>query len=265
MDWTKIKEFFHSLTPQKILPALLILAIGFLIVKLLLKLFDRALQRSKLDKTMFTFVKTVMRILLYAILLLVAASALGIDVTSLVAILSVVSLAISLAVQNALSNVVGSVTLLATHPFHVGDYVQIGADAGTVEEITMSYTKIVTPDGRRIYIPNSDAATARICNYSVIGKRRVELYFNAAYSDPVDKVKAALARAIKHPKILEDDEITIVIESYQDSSIRYLVRVWVPSDDYFDVKFALTEAVKRAFDEDGITIPYPQMDVHLTN
>ena len=125
MDLASIKKFFASLTLQKLVPVILIVVIGLLLVKLLLKLFDRVLERSRLERTMFSFLRAVMRALLYTILVLVAASSLGVDVTSLVAILSVVSLAISLAVQNALSNVVGSVTLLTTHPFHVGDFVEI--------------------------------------------------------------------------------------------------------------------------------------------
>ena len=125
MDLASIKKFFASLTLQKLVPVILIVVIGLLLVKLLLKLFDRVLERSRLERTMFSFLRAVMRALLYTILVLVAASSLGVDVTSLVAILSVVSLAISLAVQHALSNVVGSVTLLTTHPFHVGDFVEI--------------------------------------------------------------------------------------------------------------------------------------------
>ena len=125
MDLASIKKFFASLTLQKLVPVILIVVIGLLLVKLLLKLFDRVLERSRLERTMFSFLRAAMRALLYTILVLVAASSLGVDVTSLVAILSVVSLAISLAVQNALSNVVGSVTLLTTHPFHVGDFVEI--------------------------------------------------------------------------------------------------------------------------------------------
>ena len=125
MDLASVKKFFASLTLQKLVPVILIVVIGLLLVKLLLKLFDRVLERSRLERTMFSFLRAVMRALLYTILVLVAASSLGVDVTSLVAILSVVSLAISLAVQNALSNVVGSVTLLTTHPFHVGDFVEI--------------------------------------------------------------------------------------------------------------------------------------------
>ena len=152
MDLASVKKFFASLTLQKLVPVILIVVIGLLLVKLLLKLFDRVLERSRLERTMFSFLRAVMRALLYTILVLVAASSLGVDVTSLVAILSVVSLAISLAVQNALSNVVGSVTLLTTHPFHVGDFVEIGSDSGTVEEISVSYTKLAThlhPEQRR--------------------------------------------------------------------------------------------------------------------
>lgn len=195
MDLASVKKFFASLTLQKLVPVILIVVIGLLLVKLLLKLFDRVLERSRLERTMFSFLRAVMRALLYTILVLVAASSLGVDVTSLVAILSVVSLAISLAVQNALSNVVGSVTLLTTHPFHVGDFVEIGSDSGTVEEISVSYTKLATVDGKRIYIPNSDAASARICNYSVEGRRRVDLYIGVSYDAPAEKVREALLAA----------------------------------------------------------------------
>lgn len=261
MNWETIKGFLSSITLEKIIPVVLILAVGTLVVKLLLKLFDRMLHRSKLEKTMFTFLKTVMRILLYAVLALIAAGSLGMDVTSLVAVLSVVSLAISLAVQNTLSNVVGSVTLLTTQPFHVGDFVEIGGDSGTVEEIRMNYTLIVTPDGKRVYIPNSDAAAARICNYSAEGKRRVDMTFTASYEDDVDKVKAALRLAAKHEKAMEEPEI--FVNAYLDSSIEYAVRIWVPADDYFTVKNAVTEAVKRIFDEQKISIPFPQLDVNM--
>lgn len=263
MDFTRIKQFFASLTLEKLLPVIVILVVGIILVKLLLKLFDRVLERSKLDRTMFSFLKAVMRVLLYSILALVAAGSLGVDVSSLVAILSVISLAVSLAVQNALSNVVGSMTLLATHPFRVGDFVEISGDSGTVEEISMSYTLIVTVDGKRIYIPNSDAASARICNYTVEGKRRVDLYFTASYDNPVDQVKEALREAARHPKLLPETEPEVVLSEYQDSCIQYLVLLWVASSDYMEVKFAVNEAVKREFDARGISIPYPQMDVHL--
>lgn len=262
MDLASIKRFFASLTLQKLVPVILIVVIGLLLVKLLLKLFDRVLERSRLERTMFSFLRAAMRALLYTILVLVAASSLGVDVTSLVAILSVVSLAISLAVQNALSNVVGSVTLLTTHPFHVGDFVEIGSDSGTVEEISVSYTKLATVDGKRIYIPNSDAASARICNYSVEG-RRVDLYIGVSYDAPAEKVREALLAAAQHPKALQDPAPLVVLNNYQDSSIQYLLMLWAASGDYLDVRFAVNEAVKRELDARGIAIPYPQLDVHF--
>lgn len=263
MSWEEIRSFFASLTLEKLLPVVLILVVGTIAVKLLLKLFDRALSRSKLDRTMFAFLKAIMRVLLYAIVLLIAAGSLGVDVTSLVAILSVVSLAVSLAVQNALANVVGSVTLLATHPFRVGDFVQIGSDSGTVEQIGMSYTQILTADGKRIYIPNSDAASARIYNYTVEGKRRVELTFSASYNDDIDRVKAVLLAAAQHPKLCADIPPEVHISEYADSSVNYLLLLWTAPQDYFEVKFDATEAVKKAFDAEGISIPYPQVDVHM--
>lgn len=262
MDLASIKNFFASLTLQKLVPVILIVVIGLLLVKLLLKLFDRVLERSRLERTMFSFLRAAMRALLYTILVLVTASSLGVDVTSLVAILSVVSLAISLAVQNALSNVVGSVTLLTTHPFHVGDFVEIGSDSGTVEEISVSYTKLATVDGKRIYIPNSDAASARICNYSVEG-RRVDLYIGVSYDAPAEKVREALLAAAQHPKALQDPAPLVVLNNYQDSSIQYLLMLWTASGDYLDVRFAVNEAVKRELDARGIAIPYPQLDVHF--
>lgn len=262
MDLASIKKFFASLTLQKLVPVILIVVIGLLLVKLLLKLFDRVLERSRLERTMFSFLRAAMRALLYTILVLVAASSLGVDVTSLVAILSVVSLAISLAVQNALSNVVGSVTLLTTHPFHVGDFVEIGSDSGTVEEISVSYTKLATVDGKRIYIPNSDAASARICNYSVEG-RRVDLYIGVSYDAPAEKVREALLAAAQHPKALQDPAPLVVLNNYQDSSIQYLLMLWAASGDYLEVRFAVNEAVKRELDARGIAIPYPQLDVHF--
>ena len=263
MTWEEIKSFFISLSWKKILPVVLILVVGIIVVKLLLKLFDRALNRSKLDKTMFTFLKAVMRVLLYAIVLLIAAGSLGIDVTSLVAVLSVVSLAISLAVQNVLTNLVGGVTLLASHPFRVGDSVQIGSDCGEVKEIGLHYTKITTFNGELIYIPNSEVVSSRICNYSVEGKRRVQLTVSASYDADIDRVKEALLEAAKHPKALEEPVTEVFVSEYADSSVNYLLNVWVKAEDYAEVKFAVTEEIKRKFDEQGISIPYPQMDVHL--
>lgn len=256
-------EFLKDLSLKRVLPAILILLVGIIVTKLFLRIFDRALKKSKLNKTMFTFLKTLMRILLYALVLLIAAGSLGVDVTSLVAVLSVVSLAVSLAVQNTLTNVVGSVTLLTTQPFQVGDFVEIGSDSGTVEEITLTYTKLMTPNGQVIYIPNSDTAAARICNYTVAGKRRIALNFTASYDDDLEKVKAAILRAAESVKCLDGTKPEVYVNAYLDSSIEYQLFVWVPTADFFSTKMFLIEAVKQEFDRQRISIPYPQVDVHM--
>lgn len=265
MNWDNIKTFFASLTLEKLLPGLLILVVGILVVKLILRLIDRALDRSKLDKTMFTILKAILRVGLYLIVVLIAAGSLGIDVTSLIALLSVVSLAISLAVQNVLSNVVGGVTLLGSDPFHVGDYVMIGGDSGIVKEIGLQYTKIKTFNGELVYIPNSEVVSSRICNYTVEGVRRVELKFSADYEADIDLVKKTLLESANHPKILQEPAPDAVVSEYAASSVDYLLHIWVKAEDYGEVKFAVMEAAKRGFDAAGISIPYPQMDVHLKN
>ncbi|MBR4309258.1 MAG: mechanosensitive ion channel family protein [Oscillospiraceae bacterium] len=258
-----IMSYFKSIRLNRIFPTIIVLAIGILIARLLLKIFDRALKNSKLNKTMFSFVKALMRILLYSIVVLIAASCLGIDVTSLIAVLSVVSLAVSLSVQNALTNVVGSISLLATQPFLVGDFVQIGSESGTVQEVSMSYTRLLTTDGRTVYIPNSDAASARICNYSEAGKRRIELSFTASYSNDIEAVKAALLRAADQPEALNDPAPMVFLNAYKDSAVEYCLYVWVNTTDFFQTKHRINETVKKEFDRSGISIPFPQLDVHV--
>lgn len=263
LNWQAIKSFLASLTLKKLVPGLVILVVGILVVKLLLKLFDRMLQHSQLDRTIFAFLRAVVRTLLYSVVILMAASSLGIDVSSLVAVLSVVSLAVTLAVQNVLANVVGGVTLLMTHPFRVGDTIQVGTDVGIVKEIGIHYTKLLTFNGELIHIPNSDTVSARIYNFSTEGKRRIELEFTAAYEDSMDLVKEAILEAAGRFKILPEPAPQVLVKEYGDSSIVYLLLVWTAPEDYFEVKFGITEEVKRVFDEKGITIPFPQMDVHL--
>lgn len=265
MNWDNIKNFFTSLTLEKLLPGLLILVVGVLIVKLILRLLNRALDRSHLDKTAFTILKAVIRVGLYLIVILIAAGSLGIDVTSLVALLSVVSLAVSLAVQNVLSNVVGGVTLLGSDPFHVGDYVMIGSDSGIVKEIGLQYTKIKGFNGELIYIPNSEVVSSRVCNYTVEGMRRVELKFSADYDSSMDLVKETILASATHPKILPDPAPEVVVSEYAASSVDYLLRVWVKAEDFGTVKFSIMEQAKRNFDAAGISIPFPQVDVHLKN
>ncbi len=261
MSWQDIKRFFASLTLEKLVPALVILAVGFALVKLLMKLFDRLSHRSKLDHTAFGFLRTLLRVLLDGIVILIAASSLGVDVSSLIAVLGVVSLGISLAVQSTLTNVVGSLTILTSRPFRVGDHVQIGEQSGIVREIGMTYTCIETFSGQTVYLPNSSASTACIVNYSEQGRRRLDIDVAASYEDDAEAVKAALLRAADCSYRLADTPTFVGIKSYADSGILYELQLWVKSDEYLSARFAVNEAVKRCFEEDGINFPYPHVEL----
>lgn len=263
MDFAAIKKFFASLTLEKLVPALIIFVIGFFVVKALTKLFEKVLARSKIEKTIHGFLRSAFKILLNAILVLIIASSLGIDVTSLVALLSVASLAISLAVQGALSNVAGGIMILTAHPFHVGDWVEIGTTSGTVHEIGMSYTTLLTADQKEIFVPNSEISSSKIINYTMAGSRRVDMTFTASYDDAVEDVKMALLKAAMLPMVQTEPAPFAAVNQYGNSSIEYVLRVWVASGDYWDAYFGITENVKACFDEAGITMTYPHLNVHL--
>lgn len=265
MDFSSIKAFFTSLTLGKVVPAILVLLVGFIIAKLLIKLFTKSLTHSKLNKSLHKMLSTVFRILLYGLVVLIALSTLGIDLTSLIALLSVLSLAVSLAVQGTLSNVAGGVQVLSAHPFQIGDFVEISGLSGTVEETGLVYTTIATPDGKRVYFPNSDVAASTVINYSAVGKRRVDLSFNVSYDTPIEKVLAALREAASCDKLLPGEEIFAAVSSYEESTIAYVLRSWCAPDDYWDVYFGTIERVRKSFAESGVEMSYPHLNVHIEN
>lgn len=258
-----ITSFFASLTLGALLPAILIFAVGIFVIKALLKLFEKLLSRSKLNKSVHGFVRATMKILLWAILILIVASTLGIDVTSLVAVLSVASLAVSLAVQDSLANVAGGIMVLSSHSFQVGDYVSLSGAEGYVTEIGLVHTRIRTVDNKIIFVPNSEVASSKIVNYTQEGKRRVDLTFTASYDSPVEAVKQALTEAATIDQLLPGEPLFIKVSSYKESDIEYAVRVWVATSDYWDAYFAIMENVKTAFDKAGVIMTYPHTIVHL--
>lgn len=263
MDLTKIKSFFASLTLEKLVPAIIILVVALFIIKILTKLFDKLLDRSKISKSIHGFLRSTFRILMYSIAGMMVASSLGFDVTSLVALLSVVSLGVSLALQNSLANVAGGIMVLTNQPFHVGDWVEVGGVSGTVLEIGMSYTKLQTADKKEIYVPNSEISGTKIINYTAAGQRRVDLFFSASYDAPAETVKAALLKAAMLPAVLADPAPFTGVESYGDSSIKYVLRVWVATADYWDTYYAINESVRVCFEESGISMTFPHLNVHL--
>ena len=261
-----IINWFNSLGANvlsKLLPFVLIVIIGMIVIRIVMAIVIKALEKSKLEKAAHSLIKSVLRVAMYALLALSAASSLGIDVTGVVALASVASLALSLALQNSLTNLIGGFTLLYTQPFHSGDYVEIAGQSGTVKEIGMAYTKLITPDNKLVQIPNASVVSAEIVNYSCTGTRRVDVAVTASYDAPVDKVVAALKEAANVEGILEDPAMFAAVTGYGDHAISYVVRVWCPTDKYWDVHNAIVYNVKVIFDREGVEMTYPHLNVHL--
>ena len=248
---------------SNILPAVIIVAVGILLIQLLLKLVDKVLAKSKLEVAAHKLIKNVIRVVAYVLLALITASKLGIDVTGIVALASVLTLAVSLALQNILSNVIGGFTLLYTKPFSSGDFVEIAGQSGSVQEIGLTYTKLATPDNKLVSIPNSAVVAAQITNFTVTGQRRVDISVSAAYTSAVEDVLAALLEAAKVPTAQEDPAPFAAVDSYGESAINYTLRIWCTADDYWTTLFDANKKVKEVFDAKGITMTYPHLNVHL--
>ena len=199
----EIKSFLGSVTLNSFVPALLMLVVGFLVVKVILKLVKKSLAKSKLEKAATSLIYSLLKVVLLVLLGLMTASKLGIDVTGVVALASVASLALSLALQDSLSNVIGGFLLLSNHPFHSGDFVEIGGQSGVVQTIDITYTKLSTTDNKIISIPNSSVVSSQIINYSSAGLRRVDISISASYDSPIESVKAALLSAAKVDGVID--------------------------------------------------------------
>lgn len=264
----KLKAWSLSLgewTLVKLVPAVIVLVLGILVIRIIRTLVSRALERSKLEKAAHSLIRSVISVMMYALLGLIVASSLGIDVTSIVALASVLTLALSLSIQNALTNVIGGFTLLYTHPFKSGDFVEIAGRSGMVSEIGMSYTVLVTGDNKRISIPNSSVVAGDIVNYSVLGTRRIDIQVSASYDAPVQKVIDALLQAGTMDNVLLEPSPMAAVDSYGESSIRYVLRVWTSTEDYWPTLYAINQKIKTVFDETGIQMTYPHLNVHLSD
>ena len=259
-----MSEFFKNLTLDTILPAALLLIVGTLAIKAIVRLVNKSLAKTKLERAAVSLILSLLRVVLFLLLGLMAAAKLGIDVTGVVALASVASLALSLALQDSLSNVIGGFLLLSNHPFHSGDYVEIAGQAGTVQTIDITYTKLTTGDNKTISIPNSAVVASQIVNYSTSGTRRVDINVSASYNAPIETVKAALLEAAKLEAVIDTPAAPFAaVLSYGDSAINYTLRVWTTADAYWDVFFTINENIKREFDKAGVEMTYPHLNVHL--
>ena len=258
-----ILQWLSEAAAQKLVPAVLILVAGLLVIRIVMTVVKKLLEKTHLEKAAHGLVKSVARVVLYVLLGLILAGSLGIDVTSIVALASVLTLAVSLSLQNALANVFGGFTLLYTHPFKSGDFVEVAGKSGTVQEISMAYTKLATPDNKIISIPNSSVVAGDIINYTVSGTRRVEVKVQAVYLEPSRKVMDALIQAGTVDKVLLDPAPVAVIDSYTDNGIAYSLRVWTRTEDYWDVYYLINQNVRDIFEAQGIKMAYPHMHIYM--
>lgn len=247
-----------------LLIAIVIYIVGSFLNKLILNLFAKGVEHSKMDKTVQKFLSSVIKIVITALVIIIVLSVLGIPMTSIITVLGTAGVAVGLALKDSLSNVAGGVLLLINRTIKVGDYVEIGAYAGIVEEISILFTKIVTLDNKDIYIPNGTVSTSSLVNYSSESDRRVDLVFGISYDSDHKKAMEAIRSVIdKQQFINKDKDIFVRIGELSASSVNITVRVWTENAHYWDVYFDLIQQVKEKFDEENIHIPYNQLDVHV--
>jgi len=248
----------------KVIGALLTLIIGWIVARILRRVVRRVLQRAKVEPTLAGFLVNMTYALLMTLVAISAVQRLGVAATSFIAVLGAAGLAVGFALQGSLSNFAAGVMLILFHPFKAGDYVEAGGVSGTVEEIQIFATQLRTPDNKRVIVPNSSIVGGTITNYSANDTRRVDLVFGIGYGDDIAKAKELIKQILSEEgRILEDPKPTIAVSELADSSVNFVVRPWVKTADYWDVYFHLTETVKLRFDAAGISIPFPQRDVHV--
>ncbi len=247
-----------------ILLALLTFLVGRMVAGLLVGLLGKALQRSKLDTILINFITSIVNAVLLVFILVAALDQLGVNTTSVVAVLGAAGLAVGLAMKDSLQNFASGVMLILFRPFKAGDFVEVAGTSGTVEKINIFSSVLRTGDNKEIIVPNGKIYADTITNYSARPTRRVDMVFGIGYDDDVRRAKALLLQLTKEDdRILASPEPVVAVSELGDSSINFIVRPWVNAADFWAVKWDFTERVKLAFDEQGISIPFPQVQVHM--
>jgi len=259
----KIQELI-SVFGLKILAAIAVFIIGRWLAGFLRNLTVKIMTKSKVDPTLVSFLGHVTYVALLVFVILAALGQLGIQTTSFIAVIGAAGLAVGLALQGSLSNFAAGVLMIIFRPFKVGDVIEGAGVLGTVEEIQIFTTQISTPDNRAVIIPNSKLTSDNIINYTAKPARRIDLVFGVSYAENIDKVKQVISDVLSQDdRILEDPAPTIGLLEMADSSINFAVRPWVKPKDYWGVYFDTNEKIKKRFDAEGISIPFPQRDVHI--
>lgn len=248
----------------KVIGAVAVWVIGNWVIKALINAFSRNLEKRQVDESLKPFLNSLVGTLLKVLLIVSVLGMLGVQMTSFIAILGAAGLAVGMALSGTLQNFAGGVMILLFKPFKVGDVIEAQGFLGSVHEIQIFNTILKSPDNKTIIIPNGGLATSAMTNYTTEAQRRVDWTFGIAYGDNVDKAKSIIENLCNQDsRILKDPELFIAISELADSSVNFAVRAWVLTDDYWNVFFEMNEKVYKAFDAEGINIPFPQMDVHL--
>lgn len=270
-DWAALPELLQEKGVNlgidlgiKIATALAIFLIGKFLIKILVRGISRVMQKQGVDKTLETFICNLVRISLMVVVVIAAIGAIGVETTSFIAIFGAAGLAVGLALQGSLSNFASGVLIILFRPYRVGDYIEAAGIAGSVEQVQILTTILKTGDNKQIIVPNSQIMDSIITNYSANDTRRIDMVVGVSYDDDLDKVRKTLEELLAaDERILLEPAPLIAVSELADSSVNFIVRPWVKSADYSGVKFGMTEAIKKRFDKEGISFPFPQQDVHL--
>ena len=263
--WNQLTELLSSFGISFFI-ALCILIIGRQAIKIIIKIISSALERSNTEDTVRIFVTNLLNTLLMIVVFIAAINQLGIQTTSIIAVLGAAGLAIGLALQGSLSNFAAGILIVIYRPYKVGDYIQADNHLGTVDDIQIFSTVLRTPDNKIVVVPNGSIMNGSIVNFSQQKERRIDIVIGCSYDDDIDKVKEVLADVLsKDERILKEPKPRIALSELADSSVNFIVRPWVKNAEYLDVLYSLLEEIKKRFDQEGISIPYPQSDVHIHN
>lgn len=250
----------------RVLLALLVFLIGVQIIKLIRKIVRRSLKKGNADVGVMQFLDSFIKAVMYVVLLFMIASGFGLDATSVVALLGSAGVAIGLAVQGSLSNFAGGVLILLLKPFRVDDYIKMDNDGheGTVKEIQLFYTKLATPDNHVVIIPNGSLANSSILNMSTLGERRMDITVGISYDADIRTAREVILKVFEADEaVLKEKDRLVFVQELADSGVNLNVRCWASNEQYWECKWRITEQIKYALDDAGISIPYPQMDVHI--
>ena len=263
-EWDDVVKFVVSKAPL-LLGAVIIVVVGFVLSNLVGKLVVKGMRARGIDPSIHTFIKTIVVLLLKFAVILSALSTMNVDVNSFIAAIGAAGITAGLGLQASVSQFASGIQILINHPFKSGDYIDLGTVSGKVHEIKMMYTELITVDNKRVIVPNSHITGSTIINYNSESKRRIDLVFGISYDADIAKAKEVIAQTVrKNELILTEPEPIIAVSAQAASSVNISCLVWCHTDDYWNVFYYMQEAVKLAFDENKIAIPYDQLDVHIS-